>query len=165
MEIRRSTQKDLNEILAIYEHARKEMRLAGNPTQWGDSYPPIGIIEEDIRESNSYVVTEQGKICGVFMFRIGEDPTYQRIKDGDWLNKDVYGTIHRLAGNGKIKGIFDICTMYCESKAPNIRVDTHARNHKMRHLLERRGYQRCGRIYVADHSQRIAYQKVTQDCQ
>ncbi len=40
-----------------------------------------------------------------FAFILGEDPTYQQI-DGAWLNDQPYGTIHRIAGNGKIKGTF-----------------------------------------------------------
>lgn len=40
-----------------------------------------------------------------------------------------------------------------------MRIDTHERNLIMQHLLEENSYQKCGRIYVADGSPRIAYQK------
>ena len=39
---------DLEQILDIYARARKVMAASGNPTQWGDGYPPREMLEEDI---------------------------------------------------------------------------------------------------------------------
>ena len=39
---------DLPQILKIYDHARAAMKGSGNPTQWGDNYPPQEMLEEDI---------------------------------------------------------------------------------------------------------------------
>lgn len=161
MMIRKSTFQDVESILAIYQYAREQMRLGGNPGQWGSSYPSRELIQSDISQGNSYVMEEEGEIHGVFAFILGDDPTYQRIENGAWLNEDAYGTIHRIAGDGKRKGIFRLCTSFCEKKVGNIRIDTHERNLIMQHLLEKNGYHRCGRIYVADGSPRIAYQKET----
>jgi len=160
MTIRKASLEDVDKILAIYAYAREQMRLSGNPDQWGEYYPPVEMVRKDMENGNSYVITdEEHEICGVFVFIIGEDPTYRIIENGNWLNDDLYGTIHRVAGSGKRKGIFRLCLRYCEAKAPNVRVDTHENNRIMQHLLESSGYQRCGRIYVADGSPRIAYQK------
>lgn len=158
--IRKAALGDIEEIAEIYAYAREAMRRAGNPGQWGQHYPPRQIIEADILNGNSYVVTDKGVIGAVFVFVVGQDPTYQRIENGEWLNQDAYGTIHRMAGNGRIKGVFRLCQQFCESKISNIRADTHKCNVIMQRLLERSGYQRCGQIYVADGSPRIAYQKV-----
>ena len=46
--IRGARRSDLEQILEIYAHARKAMADSGNPTQWGDSYPPQEMLEEDI---------------------------------------------------------------------------------------------------------------------
>ena len=159
MEIRRAAVKDLAEILAIYQLAREEMRRFGNPCQWGESYPPPEIVEQYIAEGNTYVITDGSEIAAVFVFQLGEEPTYQKIEDGAWPNQEPYGTIHRLASSGRRQGIFGLCTGFCETRIKNIRADTHACNRKMQHLLERNGYVACGRIYVADGSPRIAYQK------
>ena len=43
---RGARRSDLEQILEIYAHARKEMADSGNPTQWGDSYPPQEMLEE-----------------------------------------------------------------------------------------------------------------------
>lgn len=160
MTIRKAKVEDLDNILAIYAYAREQMRLTGNPTQWGEDYPSLEIVQKDLQGGSSYVITEgNDEICGVFVFIIGEEPTYRKIENGNWLNDDSYGTVHRVAGNGKQKGILRCCLAYCESKMPNVRVDTHKDNRIMQHLLEGCGYQRCGTIYVADGSPRIAYQK------
>ena len=39
---------------------------------------------------------------------MGDDPTYQQIYEGTWLNNEPYGVIHRLATNGKQKGVSDV---------------------------------------------------------
>ena len=39
---------DLPQILQIYAHAREAMAASGNPTQWGDNFPPQELLEEDI---------------------------------------------------------------------------------------------------------------------
>ena len=159
MEVRKTTPQDLPRILEIYGHAREQMRRTGNPTQWGDSYPARETLEDDIQRGVSYVLEEGGDLAGVFMFTLGDDPTYQLIEEGAWLNDGPYGTIHRIAGSGAGKGIFRECLAYCLARIPNIRIDTHRDNAAMRHLLEKHGFRKCGVIYVEDGSPRIAYQK------
>ena len=41
---------DLPQILQIYAHAREAMAASGNPTQWGDNFPPQELLEEDIQQ-------------------------------------------------------------------------------------------------------------------
>ena len=160
MTIRNTSLNDLPQILAIYAYAREQMRTANNPNQWKDSYPPAGLFRKDIQDGSSYVIVENGEVLAVFTFILGDDPTYAQIEDGSWLNNAPYGTIHRLASGGRKRGLFRMCLSFCEARAANIRADTHACNHAMQHLLETNGFQKCGRIYVADGSPRIAYHKI-----
>lgn len=161
MKIRNSALNDLDNILSIYAYAREQMRLSGNPDQWGENNPSLETVKNDILNRNSYVILDDDNtgIIAVFAFIPGDDPTYQRIENGCWLNHDDYWTIHRIASSGKKRGIFRCCMQFCESMAANIRIDTHSCNHTMQHLLESYGFQKCGQIYVADGSPRIAYQK------
>lgn len=164
MTIRPATDSDLPTICGIYSHARRQMALAGNPKQWGNDKPSPETIREDIRKKQSYVISIHGHICGVFALITGDDATYQVIEDGAWLNDKPYGTIHRIAGNGQVHGIFAAVSSFCESKLvtdgiQNIRIDTHEDNRIMQHLLVEYGYTKCGRIYVENHTPRIAYQK------
>lgn len=159
MTIRLADISDLDEILEIYAYAREQMKNSGNEKQWGDSKPDIETTKEDINKKQLYLICKERAVCGVFAFSIGPDPTYQVIYEGTWLNEEDYGVIHRVASNGKARGILQQVLRFCESKISNIRIDTHEDNKIMQHILEKEGYRKCGRIYVEDGSSRIGYQK------
>ena len=74
------------------------------------------------------------------------------------VRNDTYGVIHRLATNGKQKGVSEACLDWCFQRWPNVRVDTHRDNKVMQHILTKYGFQRCGIIYVNNGTERIAYQ-------
>lgn len=139
MTIRLATTADLPAISAIYAFARTQMAKDNNPDQWGKSHPALELLEADIAAKHLYVIEEAGNIGGVFAFILGEDPTYQQI-EGSWLNDQPYGTIHRIAGNGKVKGVFNKALAFCEQLEPNIRIDTHQNNKRMQHLIEKNGF-------------------------
>ena len=150
---------DLPAIRNCYAYAREQMKKNGNPTQWGDKSPAEELILGDIASGNGYIIENDGTICGVFAFIIGPEPTYREIWNGQWLNEEEYGTIHRLASNGKAGGIFEACLHFCERLCPNIRTDTHADNAPMQYLLRKHGFQPCGTIRVANGTLRTAFQK------
>ena len=158
--VRSADIQDFNSIMNIYSYAREQMRLSGNPHQWGTDRPLPETVWNDIRQKQSYVKKKKELICGVFAFIIGTEPTYQFIENGAWLNEAPYGTIHRIAGNGQSRGILAEALSFCGQKSSNIRIDTHDDNHIMQHLLQKYGFQKCGYIYVDDGSRRIAYQRI-----
>lgn len=158
MEIRKAQINELESILKIYAYAREQMRLSGNPTQWSNNRPTESVVVDDIKNGNSYVILNDSEICGVFSFIVGEEPTYKRI-EGEWKSQTPYGTIHRIASSGKIKGIFQTCLNFCQSRITHLRIDTHRVNKIMQHLIEKNGFERCGIIYVADGTPRIAYER------
>ena len=152
--IRLAQQADMERILQIYAQARRFMAENGNPTQWDSGYPSQEMLAEDIRRGRLFAIAEDGQICGVFMFFIGEDPTYAYI-EGSWRSNAPYGVIHRVAGAGG--GIFAAVLAYCKSQISHLRIDTHADNKPMQHVVEKAGFVRRGIIYLADGSPRIAY--------
>ena len=161
MTIRPTTYADIDALLAIFAHARQQMAAEGNPTQWGDGYPSCNQLQEDIQRGVSYVMEQGGEVCATFVFILGEDPTYQIIEDGTWLdNIHPYGTIHRIASNGQQRGVFCSVLDWCTAHCSNIRIDTHQHNQRMIHLIEKAGFSRCGIIYTRDHSPRVAYQRL-----
>ena len=155
--IRPATQADMNRILEIYELARQFMRENGNPTQWGDDHPRRELLEADIRKGQLYVVEEAGNVNGVFVFFIGDDPTYEFI-EGAWRSNSPHGVIHRIAGVGG--GIFPAALKFCESQIGHLRIDTHEDNKPMQHVVEKTGFSRRGIIYVEDGTPRIAYDRI-----
>lgn len=157
MEIRISTMKDVDEIMNIFSIAKKYMIAHGNKMQWSNGYPGESILKTDIINNNNYVVVENEKIVGVFSFIIGEEPTYRIIKNGNWHYDKLYGTIHRIASDGTVKGIAKKCFEYCAEQIQYLRIDTHKDNFTMQKAVEKFGFQRCGNIYVPDGSERIAY--------
>ena len=159
MTIQKATMEQFDQILQMYAYARKLMRKTGNPTQWGSGYPSADTIRNDIEKGQSYLVMKEETPCGVFVFIIGDDPTYRIIENGSWLNDCPYGVVHRVASAGTAKGVLAAALGYCEGKVANIRIDTHQDNKIMQHLLEKHGYIRCGIIYTHDGTPRIAYQK------
>ena len=96
MEIIKANETHIPEILEIYAKARKFMKENGNPTQWEEGYPSREIVEKDIAADHCYVCMENEKVVGVFVFIIGEDPTYRVIYQGAWRSETEYGTIPHL---------------------------------------------------------------------
>ena len=114
--IRLAKTEDLNNITDVYSYARKFMAENGNPTQWGTNYPSEQLIENDINNKKMYVIEEENQIHAVFMFDICEDATYEVIKNGQWLSDEEYGVIHRVASDGKIKGVLNKAVDFCSAK-------------------------------------------------
>ena len=158
--IRTACPGDFARICEIYAAARAFMARTGNAAQWGDSYPPEELVREDIRLDRLYVVEEEGSVHGVFAFLLGEDPTYQVIEGGAWRSDSPYGTLHRVAGSGEVRGLFGQMVDYAWSMIPHLRIDTHENNAVMRHLIEKCGFQQCGIIYTDDGTPRIAFERL-----
>ncbi len=74
MEIRRTTPADKEEVLALYEAARRFMAENGNPNQWVNGYPGADQLEADMAAGGSYVCVREGKIVGTFYFAVGDEP-------------------------------------------------------------------------------------------
>ena len=156
--VRHSEERDLDDILRIYAVARQKMREMGNPEQWGDSWPPVELAAEDIEKGRSYAFEDGGQVHAVFALILGEDPTYGYIEDGAWLDDAPYATIHRIASDGVLHGVFDAAVRFSLGIIDNLRVDTHADNAVMHHAIQKAGFVRCGIIYIADGTPRVAYQ-------
>jgi RimJ/RimL family protein N-acetyltransferase len=159
MEIRNTILSDLDRVMEIYEQARQYMRENGNQNQWTNGYPSIWLITEDIKEKSSYVCLDDNQIVGVFRFTLGEDPTYLKIYEGQWLNEEPYGVIHRIASASHRTGVAAFCLNWCQSQCSNIRIDTHRDNFVMQNFLQKNGFKQCGIIYLADGAERLAFQK------
>lgn len=158
--IRYAKKEDLDAIMEIVGIAKQYMKESGNLAQWAGDYPGKIDFEEDIQKKQLYVCYNDEMTYGVFAFVTEKDPNYAYIEDGRWFNEEPYGTIHRIAGNGKVKGVFQEAVDFAKDKMENLRIDTHEDNRTMRHLIEKNGFQRCGIVYMEDGSPRIAYQYV-----
>ncbi len=151
-------------MMAAYQYARTFMAEHGNPNQWGPTnWPPEELIRADIAAGDSYVCIEDGELVGTFFFQYGPDiePTYRTIYDGEWLEDSPYGVVHRMASNGRARGVGAFCLDWALGQCGHLRVDTHGDNHVMQKLLGKLGFVHCGTIYVEeDPYPRLAYEKL-----
>lgn len=161
MNIRLLQPEELNEVMSIFESAKIFMRSQGNTRQWGDDYPPRDLIACEIASQMLYCVEHRGEVVGVFSYQQGEkiEPTYAQIYDGSWQYDMPYGVVHRMASNGKVKGIADCCFEWCKQRCNYLRVDTHRDNKVMQQALSRQGFIRSGIIILSRNGdERIAYE-------
>ena len=158
LKIRNAEPSDLGRILEIYRYAQDFMIKTGNPTQCGHSYPEEALIRRDIAQNACKVLYDETGIHGVFALFSALEPTYAEIQEGRWLNDEPYLTIHRVAGDDQVHGLFSYIADYCKGLAKNIRIDTHGDNQVMQKCIEQNGFRKCGMISVRDGSPRLAYQ-------
>ena len=153
--IRKAELKDLPKLKELYE---KYMRENGNPDQWGISYPGDELIAGDIKAGVLYT-DEEVNFAFVLM---GEEEAYKSIYRGKWLNDESYLALHRVAGNGKVKGVFSKIFEFSlekmkEAGLSNLKIDTHEQNLTMQNAVTRQGFVRCGLVKLRE-GVRIAYQ-------
>ncbi len=160
MNIRKAKTEEIDAIMEVFDAAKRFMRQTGNDKQWIDGYPSKELVLGNIRDGGLYVChSDDGHLVGAFYYKVENDRTYERIYEGEWLNDKPYGVVHRIASNGKQKGIGDACLKWSLEQCGNVRVDTHRDNAVMQNVLIRNGFSRCGIIFVANGTERIAFQK------
>jgi len=161
MEIKKAVLADIPAIMTMYDDARMYMRAEGNAEQWSGGYPSEELIKNDIESGYLHLCTDGDEILGVFFYKIGEDPTYNEIFGGSWLNGEDYGVLHRIAvsKNSHRRNVASFCFDYCLSQCSNLKVDTHRDNIPMQKALAKNGFKYCGIIHLENGDERLAYQK------
>jgi len=168
MQIRKSTERDLSVLMAIFDEARGTIARLGI-NQWQDGYPSLEVVTEDVALGRSYAIEAEGEVCGTFVLIDDGEPTYDRIESGHWLTGDEsrsYVAIHRVAvavknrGRGISAGLLEYAARYAaEQGRISLRIDTHEGNVVMRRMLEKNGFSYCGVIHLANGDPRVAYEK------
>lgn len=155
--VRPACREDLPAILELYNIGRAAMRANGNMVQWVNGYPGSTSAEADLAQNVLYVITRDGVPEAVFTLIIGEEPNYRVIEGGEWHSAGPYGTIHRMASSGRVRGMLQACVEFCKTKTGYIRIDTHADNRAMLGSIAKAGFRRCGTVYMGDGTPRIAF--------
>ncbi|MFI3318999.1 MAG: GNAT family N-acetyltransferase [Rikenellaceae bacterium] len=161
MRIIKAKVEQIDEMMAIYSQAIKFMAANGNPTQWVEGYPSREMILGDIESGHLHLyINDDEKLAAIFCYYVGEDPTYQTIYNGAWLNDESYGVLHRIASTGIERGVADRCIEWCFAQHPNMRIDTHKDNNAMLAAIRRNGFKPCGMIICCIGTPRLAFQKI-----
>lgn len=168
MTIRKATACDIDDIMPIFEEARRTIAMLGID-QWQNGYPNREVVSEDVKLNRSYVLVKDGAITGTFALIEDGEPLYDKIENGHWISGDdnrSYNAVHRVAiavssrGSGAASEmlgfVFDMTKM---SKKSSVRIDTHEGNRVMRRMLEKNGFTPCGTIHLENGDPRIAYER------
>lgn len=166
MEFRKSRKSDLNRIMEIIKAAQKYMKESGID-QWQDGYPNEESITSDIESGESYVLEKDGNVIATSYLSFKGESDYNTIYEGEWISDEKYAVVHRVAVDNDLKGngiagkVFDYVEKICLEKGVyDIKIDTHRHNKSMQRFLEKKGFKKCGIIYLKDNSERIAFEKV-----
>lgn len=165
-EFRRATNADFDALLAIFAGGQAYLKQQG-VDQWQNGYPPPALVQRDIEEGNSYVLTADGTIVGAIAICFGEEPDYAVIHEGSWHGAGPYAALHRVAiaktarGTGLadvlMQNALDVCR---KAGMAEVRVDTHRHNQPMQHFLRRHGFEYRGIIYlVSDGAERFVFEQ------
>lgn len=163
--IRLASVNDVEKIIKIIDQAKAYLKSKGID-QWQHGYPNEIDVVEDINNGHGFVLDIDG-VVGYAAIIYGHDENYDYIEDGNWLNDDEYGVIHRICIDDSLKGkglaseFFEFAKDIALKKhIYNLRVDTHPENMSMQRLITKNGFTKCGIVYMYDKTSRYAYQKV-----
>lgn len=163
MNVRLAQVKDLPALMEIFHEAQGTIAALGID-QWQNGYPSEAVIAQDISLGRSYVVEQEGILCGTFVL-VGEELSYDCIHEGHW-ETERYIAIHRVAVSVSYRGtgVAEAVICYAERYARDwgreaLRIDTHRGNLPMRKMLQKQGFRYRGIIYLPDGAPRVAYEK------
>jgi hypothetical protein len=168
IKFRKATKTEINQIMNIFSQAQEHLRLKG-VNQWQNNYPNLEIIEKDIKNENGYVITKNSKVIAFITVIFSPEISYEIIYDGKWISNGEYAVVHRMAIDNDykktilasfsllLKNIEQICL---NKNIYSIKTDTHRNNLSMQKILKKNGFKYCGIIYLADGSERLAFEKI-----
>jgi len=166
--VRQATNADLPAMMAIIEQGRQALAADQIP-QWQDGYPLDRDIQADIDAQRAWLLIVNGDIAGTAALLTTPDPNYQKIYQGSWAGDAdaTYTSIHRIAIASGYHGqhladfyFSNLMTLSYAAGFHQIRVDTHALNQRMQHIITKAGFSYRGIVYMANDAtdQRNAYQ-------
>ncbi len=113
--IRPALPGDLPTLRKIFDAAKQFMHTHGNPHQWDGPYPEDALLLDQIARGVCYLVEAAGKAVGTFCCLPSPDPTYAEI-DGAWPEDGPYFVVHRLASDGRARGVAAACFAFCAAR-------------------------------------------------
>ncbi|MFC6182296.1 GNAT family N-acetyltransferase [Lactiplantibacillus daowaiensis] len=168
--VRAATDADLPAMQAIIAQGKHLLAVDGIP-QWQGAYPLAADIQADIDAHRAWLLIVDGQVAGTAALLTTPDPNYANIYQGSWAdtNDDRYASIHRIAIAGGYHGqhladfyFSNLLTLSYQQGIHQVRIDTHAANQRMQHIITKAGFTYRGIVYMADdpNDQRNAYQLV-----
>ena len=155
---------DIPAIMGLIGQAKEFLRAQG-VDQWQNGYPGEDAIGGDVARGTGYLLTLDGRAVGYLCIDFGGEPSYAGLR-GSWAGGGPYAVLHRLALDGGVRGrgltaeVFRCSEALCRARGVyELRADTDADNHVMRHILEKNGFLYRGTVWF-DNSEKIAFEKI-----
>lgn len=153
MIFRRATKADIEPSVEIMNDAIRRLGEQG-VDQWQHGYPNRERITQDVQEGIGWVLCLQGEVVAYGAMVFTGEPAYAHITDGSWLTNDEnYAVVHRMCvrqghiGKGYGRRFMAEAEREAAKSRKSMRIDTHADNRIMQHLMRSMGYTYCGIIY------------------
>ena len=154
MELIRATERDVDELLAFYQHVADNMEETGlQHWHWG-RYPNEKMIREDITLGDLYYMLEGDNIAAAVVLMTGQEKEYNRLQ---WSCGVKPGIFHRLAVHPAMQGaglgglvLDDVLQLLRRSGCDCVRCDTSEKNRHAIRLYEKLGFRPCGTMKWPD---------------
>jgi ribosomal protein S18 acetylase RimI-like enzyme len=142
---------DLDRIMSLIKDCIREMEFRGL-YQWGEYYPTLEIVKDDIENESMHVMREDKAILGIIVINEEQPHEYDSL---NWsTQKGRILVIHRLAVAPKRQnqGIAGKLLEFAENYAANngytsIRLDAYSDNAKALRFYEKHQYKRVGQVH------------------
>ena len=166
MVLRKAAIADIPAMMEIFFQAQASLKALG-VNQWQNNYPNVDVVGKDLDNGTAYVLTQDGCVIATATIIFNNEPTYDRIYEGEWLSRGEFVVVHRMAIDNryKKKGIAshilrEVGKIAVQANISSFKIDTHKDNVPMRKTLEKNGFTYCGRIVLLDGNSRVAYEKL-----
>lgn len=176
-DMRPATVDDVPAIVATLE-AGRALLAADGIDQWQDGAgPDVDLVTSDVARGWGRVFLIGGQVAATAALIDEPEPAYDQVVEGAWqVHGDAaapagaaspYATIHRVAVAPAFRGIHVAQRFYArlieEARArgfAEIRVDTHADNVRMQHVIASAGFTRACTVLIGNNPKdlRWAYQ-------
>lgn len=159
------TMDDIDEVMAIIEDGRELLKEEGNG-QWQFGYPNRDDLVNDIKKQELYCLLNDDKLASIFALT-GYEESYMHFYEGWWKTDYDYLVIHRIATKKECRGLGYGYAMFLvaievtkEKGYHSLRIDTHKNNHILLHLMEKTGFEYCGKAILPPNKDRVMYEKI-----
>lgn len=169
-DMRPATVDDVPAIVATLE-AGRALLAADGIDQWQDGAgPDVDLVTSDVARGWGRVFLIGGQVAATAALIDEPEPVYDQVVEGAWqVRGDAapYATIHRVAVAPAFRGMHVAQRFYArlieEARArgfAEIRVDTHADNVRMQHVIASAGFTRACTVLIGNNPKdlRWAYQ-------
>lgn len=176
-DMRPATVDDVPAIVATLEAGRSLLAADGIDQWQNGTGPDVDLVTEDVERGWGRVFLIGGQVAATAALIDEPEPAYDQVVEGAWQVRgdaaapagaaSPYATIHRVAVAPAFRGMHVAQRFYArlieEARArgfAEIRVDTHADNVRMQHVIASAGFTRACTVLISDDPKdlRWAYQ-------